>query len=242
MKIGVITPYHDLDNPYFEQCLNSVQMQTHQNLIHIVVGDGCNSDLLLQYPSVLHIPLPKQTSNYGDTPRSIGVVYAFSIGVDAVMFLDSDNWYADKHVETMVAQCQQSNSAVVTCQRYLCHLDGSILGICPESDGVIFNDTNCLLITKALAEEAALWWLIPDDLHAIDDRVMWDTLVHATNRISSTGKPTVYYRTSFAFHYKMFHLEPPVGCKSGEQIGLLGDVIDSLQQRAKQQALARSGK
>lgn len=239
MKVAVITPFHDPDSPYIGRCLESVRKQTYGDLVHVLVGDGCTADGLPLSQNTYCISLPQRTNNYGDTPRSIGVVYAFSIGVDAVLFLDSDNWYADNHVESMVHKCQSTASDVVTCRRYLSHLDGSSLGVCRESDGVIFCDTNCLLITKNLAEEAGVWWLIPDDLHAIDDRVIWDTLVHATDNISSTGMATVYYRTAFEFHYRMFDRIPPDGCKTGSEIGALGGVIDGLQARAKQCAERR---
>lgn len=240
MKVAVITPYHEPNSPYFARCLTSVRNQTYKNLIHVAVGDGCHARELNQFPHVHSIALPQRINNFGDSPRSIGVVYAFSVGADAVLFLDSDNWYADNHVERMVRQCLATASDVVTCQRYLSHLNGSVLGICPESDGVIFCDTNCLLVTKSLAEEAGVWWLIPDDLHVIDDRVIWDTLIHATNKISSTGLATVYYRTAFEFHYRMFGKAPPGGTKTGAEIGALGEVIDGLQGRAKEQARLRT--
>lgn len=239
MKVAVITPYHDPQSPYLEQCLSSVRDQTHSNTIHVTIGDGCTLQQAQDFQNVHNISLPKNINNYGDSPRTVGVVYAFSQGADAVTFLDSDNWYAKEHIETMVKQCVASGSDVVTSLRYLSHLNGTVMGVCPESDGKIFCDTNCLLITKKLAEEAALWWLIPDDMHVIDDRVMWDTLIHATDRIASTDIASVYYRTAFEFHYRAFNLQPPPEAKLGENIGALGDVIDQLQLRAKQRALAR---
>lgn len=239
MKIAVITPYHDPDSPYLQQCLASVEKQTHTDTIHVTIGDGCRLRQAEQ-PERLHdICLPRKLNNYGDSPRSIGVVYAFSLGVDAVAFLDSDNWYAENHLELMAREFAMSGCDVVTCRRYLTHLDGTVLGLCPESDGVIFCDTNCLLVTRNLAEEAGLWWLIPDDLHVIDDRVMWDTLIHATDRIATAEHASVYYRTAFEFHYQMFGVKPPAETKTGVAIGNLGNIIDSLQERAKQKALAR---
>jgi len=239
MKIAVITPYHDADSPYLEQCINSVQAQTYQNLLHVMIGDGCNLPSTMIHTKLHNIPLPYNLNNYGDSPRSIGVVYAFSLGVDAVVFLDSDNWYAPTHVESMVNACIASQCDVITSRRYLSHLDGSLLGVCPESDGVIFCDTNCLMVTRNLAEEAGLWWLIPSDMHVIDDRFMWDTLIHATDKIVSTNTATVFYRTAFEFHYQMFNAPTPKGTKVGKEIGALGVIIDALQQRAIQRARAR---
>lgn len=236
MKVAVITPYHDPQSPYLEQCLKSVRDQTYSNLIHVTIGDGCILKKEKDLEGIHNISLPKNINNYGDSPRSIGVVYAFSIGADAVTFLDSDNWYAKDHIETMVKHCIATNSDVVTSLRYLSHLDGTVMGVCPESDGKVFCDTNCLLVTKNLAEEAGLWWLIPDDMHVIDDRVMWDTLIHATDRIASTQSASVYYRTAFEFHYRMFNVQPPAEAKLGNEIGALGEVINQLQLRARDKA------
>ena len=245
MKIAVITPYHNINSPYLPQCITSVQEQTYKNLIHVMIGDGCSLDAVPNQHNIhtLHnvhnIALPKNLNNYGDSPRSIGVIYAFSLGVDAVLFLDSDNWYAPNHVESMVKVCLASQYDVVTSQRYLSHLDGSILGVCPESDGIIFCDTNCLMVTKKLAEEAGVWWLIPDDMHVIDDRVMWDTLIHATDKIISTKTASVFYRTAFEFNYLMHNVIPPQGTKRGAEISALGPTIHTLQERAKLRAQLR---
>jgi glycosyltransferase involved in cell wall biosynthesis len=239
MKIAIITPYHNPSCPDLKQCIDSVKAQTYGPLMHITIGDGCDLATTISDADVYNIPLPSRINNYGDTPRSIGVVYAFSLGADAVIFLDSDNWFAPNHIESLVECYQKTGADVITCRRYLTHLNGDILGVCPESDGEIFCDTNCLMVTKALAEQASLWWLIPRDMHPIDDRVLWDTLIHSTDNIASTGKPTVFYRTAFRFHYEAFNVPAPKNSKLGEDIAQLGDAINELQQRAKTRALYR---
>lgn len=239
MKVAVITPYHDIASVYLQDCIDSVKTQTHKDLIHVMIGDGCCLPEHYLHPTLHNIALPNRLNNYGDSPRSIGVVYAFSLGVDAVAFLDSDNWYAKDHIETMVKHCVTARSDVVTSLRYLTHLNGKELGICPESDGNIFCDTNCLFVTRKLAEEAGVWWLIPDDMHVIDDRVIWDTLIHATDQISCTRKPTVFYRTAFEVHYRMFKVPAPPEAKFGMDIYALHPTIHTLQQRAIERAKSR---
>jgi glycosyltransferase involved in cell wall biosynthesis len=236
MKVAVITPYHDPNCPYLQQCIDSVASQTYTSIVHVTIGDGCDLPDRYKQRGLHNISLPSRLNNFGDSPRSIGVVYAFGLGVDAVLFLDSDNWFAPQHVANLVSACVESGADVVTCRRQLCHLDGRVLGVCPESDGVIFSDTNCLLVTRKLAEEAGFWWLIPDDLHVIDDRVLWDTLIHATENITVTNHVTVYYRTAFKFHYDMFQQPAPKHAKLGEEIAALGALVSNLRQRAKQRA------
>lgn len=240
MKVAVITPYHNLHSPYLKDCIDSVKAQTHQDLIHVMVGDGCSIPPELIHPKLHNIALPHRLNNYGDSPRSIGVVYAFSLDVDAVAFLDSDNWFAENHLETMVQHCIATQSDVVTSLRFITHLNGEVMGICPESDGKIFCDTNCLFVTRKLAEEAGVWWLIPDDMHVIDDRVMWDTLIHATDRISCTGVPSAFYRSSFEVHYRMFNIPTPPEAKFGMDIYALHPTIAALQQRAVARAKERA--
>lgn len=239
MKVAVITPYHEPDSPYLKDCITSVQAQTYSEVIHVMIGDGCTLPPELVRPNIHNIPLPHRLNNYGDSPRSIGVVYAFSLGVDAVAFLDSDNWYAENHIELMVDACRTTQSDVVTSLRHIAHLNGSILGVCPESDGKMFCDTNCLFVTRKLAEEAGVWWLIPDDMHVIDDRVIWDTLIHATDRISYTRVPSVFYRSSFEVHYRMFNIPTPPEAKFGMDIYALHPTVHALQQRAIEKAKAR---
>lgn len=239
MKVAVITPYHEPSSPYLKACIDSVTSQTHTDVFHVLIGDGCTLPPNLVHPGLHNIPLPHRLNNYGDSPRSIGVVYAFSLGADAVAFLDSDNWYAENHIELMVKNCLATQSDVVTSLRYIAHLNGSPLGICPESDGSIFCDTNCLFVTRRLAEEAGAWWLIPHDMHVIDDRVIWDTLIHATDRISSTETASVFYRSAFEVHYRMFCTPAPQGVKPGTDIYALHPTIEALQQRAKKRALER---
>jgi glycosyltransferase involved in cell wall biosynthesis len=239
MKVAVITPYHQPSTPYLKKCLESVDKQTYRDLLHITIGDGCYAKITESFKKVHNISLPNNLNNYGDSPRSIGVIYAFSLGVDAVAFLDSDNWYAENHIETLISAHKKTGAYVVASKRNLCHLNGTVMGECPESDGVIFCDTNCLLLTRDLSEEAAAWWLIPQNMHIIDDRVIWDTVIHATDKIVTTNQASVYYRTSFEFHYAMFKHTTPEGTKKGSGIAELGDIIDGLQKRAIARAKLR---
>src|SRR5690554_4894549 len=77
MKVAVITPYHEPSSPYLRVCIDSVTSQTHTDVFHVLIGDGCTLPPNLAHTSLHNIPLPRRLNNYGDSPRSIGVVYAF---------------------------------------------------------------------------------------------------------------------------------------------------------------------
>lgn len=230
MKIAIITAYHQV-TPELKQCLNSVDEQTYKNIIHIIVGDGCNlpSDLT---KNVLNLPLPVNIGDIGDTPRSIGVIYAKSLGADAITFLDSDNWIEPNHIDTLVKTLQKNGSHVVACKRNICHLNGSFMGVCHDSDGIGFCDTNCVMVTKELFEFASRGWNIPDHLHVIGDRIIWDQLIHSTDKISISEAATVNYRTGFAGHYPMFGHSIPEGVKTGKAILEQKPIIDQLVNRS----------
>lgn len=233
MKVAIVTPYHDPNSPYLKQCAESVRGQIHGDNLHILVGDGCKTEKLQEHSKLLHIQLSKNIGDYGDSPRSLGAIYAFSLGADAVAFLDSDNWFAPDHIDSLIELHRETQADVLTSFRNLTHLDGSILGVCPESDGQTFCDTNCMLFTRRAKTIAASWWTIPPELHAIDDRIIWDRILKSRLHVACTGRPTVNYRTAFAFHYRHFGLEPPPEAKSGQDIGDLQPFLDVLYMRAR---------
>jgi hypothetical protein len=90
MKVAVITPFHDPESHYLTACIKSVRAQSYTNLLHVVVGDGCSLPAHHSHPQLHAINLPQRLNNYGDSPRSIGVIYAFSLGFDAARRLGSN--------------------------------------------------------------------------------------------------------------------------------------------------------
>lgn len=231
MKVAVITPYHEISDALMT-CIKSVQTQTHNDVVHIMIGDGCEIEKNVSHKNILNISLPRNISDYGDSPRSIGVVYAKAMKADAIVFLDSDNWYENNHIKTMVDASTEKNAYVVACRRNLCHLDGRVLGICPQSNGIFLCDTNCLFVRKEMFEIASGWWMIPDDLHVLGDRVIWDRLIHATDRIELIDDVTVNYRTAFEGHYKNFNIALPEGVKKGSDILAQASEMNRLTQRS----------
>lgn len=240
MKIAVITPYHEITDELLH-CLKSVKEQDHPNFLHITVGDGCDLPQHLFHEKLLNIPLPVNIGDYGDSPRSIGVVYAKTMGADAVVFLDSDNWIAANHLSLLAGTANRHQSDIVACHRLLCHLDGSVLGLCEDSNGITFCDTNCVLVRQNLFQILSSAWLIPDELHAIGDRILWDKLIHATDRISISESATVFYRTAFEGHYRRFNIAPPQNAKSGKEIRQFETEMSTLIQRsfARMQSLGK---
>jgi len=218
MRVAVVTPYYaDVPQAWLRQCHASVSQQSYP-CHHILVADGpvtTDSDLA----GAFHIGLPERCRDFGGTPRTIGVVFAAGRGFDAVAFLDADNWYARRHIESLVALQRASSASVLSSARMLHRLDGSVLGRCTEVDGERFVDTNCLFMTRDAYWLNSVWWLLPTDLHAIDDRIVWSKVLKSGIARAHSGEPTVAYRTAFVHHYRQFGEKPPKGAKDGREIG-----------------------
>ena len=236
MRIAVVTPSYQTKTEWIEKCIASVANQTYRNVFHVIVSDGCGSQAIEQFPDVEFIALPKNIGDYGDTPRSLGSIYALAKGADAIAYLDADNWYDPEHLESLIKLHRSTGADVVTSYRLLVQLDGQPLGVCPHSDGIAFSDTSCMLFTKAASEVATSWWTIPKAYHALDDRVIWDRVIKNNHSISCTRNATMCYRTAFEHHYRMFDTAPPKESKLGMPIWRLRNTVLDLHNRARQLA------
>ena len=226
MRVAVITPYYNAREDWLAQCHESVRAQTHPST-HILVADGTPESYVDGWEAQ-HIVLKKNHADYGDTPRAVGTVSAIGQGFDAIAYLDADNWYAPEHIESLVKLHDKTGAAVCTSSRNFHRLDGSLMGLCPFSDGETFVDTSCLFLTRKAFRVAWRWALIPHDLHAIDDRVMWHFVLSAKLTRAHTGRPTMAYRTAFKADYRAFGEHPPPGAKGNAPVVA---ALQSLRQR-----------
>ena len=211
MRVAVVTPYCKESLEVLERCHKSVKAQTHSDVVHYMVADGCPNDAIDTW-DVQHVKLPKPHGDYGDTPRSIGAIAA-GYEADAICLLDADNWFEPDHVSLLHKKQQETGAAVVTATRMLRRLDGSELGICYESDGRNFNDTNCYFLTKP-AMVALVLTAFKDPSEAIvGDRHIWNTVQRMNQPIAHCVIPTVNYTTTIACHYTDRKEEPPEEAK-----------------------------
>lgn len=213
MKIAVVTPYYREPEDKLFRCLESVFRQTRP-CTHIWVADGHPTDVMdgmfESYPDHFqHIVLPQAHRDYGDTPRAIGTMSAFSQGFDAVCWLDADNWFEPDHVETMVESALEQGVAFLTATRNLYRPDGTFLDVCRESDGKTFCDTNCFFLTRPAMPLASHWVFKDKSLAAIGDRVIFQALKQAFPAWHHCSKPTVNYESCVAAHYLERGLTPP---------------------------------
>ena len=191
-KVAVITPYHREGLELLEQCHRSVKAQT-MACRHVLVADG-HPQAELQGWGIDHVLLPTSHDDIGSTPRLIGSYHAIGLGVDAVAFLDADNWYEPHHIEQMMVCREQSGAAFVSSSRLLCRLDGSPIGPCPITDPDCFIDTSCMLFGREAFHLLHHWALMPPYAHLIGDRVMLHHVRESGLIRKHLNDPSVCYR------------------------------------------------
>jgi glycosyltransferase involved in cell wall biosynthesis len=215
MKVAVVTPYYKESRKTLKRCLDSVAKQTHDDVFHVLVGDGYPQDWVNDF-TLHHLAMPN-VGNYGDTPRGIGAAYAAGVGADAIIFLDADCWMPHYHVSFFVEPVERG-AGIVTCPRNI-WLEGEEMGICTESNGVHFNDTNCYLITKPYFPVISAWMFKNQKDSIVGDRVFWNAVQRSGACILSAAS-MVNYESDFAHHYQMFGRTPPPDSKL-----LVGDKV-----------------
>lgn len=208
MKVAIVTPYYREDPEKLARCMDSVRDQTHP-CRHLMVSDGYPSDFVDGDEVVQHVLLPVAHGDYGDTPRFIGTVTAFSQGFDAVCWLDADNWLEPDHVERMVEIAREHGVAIVTATRNLYRPDGTFLDTCTESDGATFNDTNCYFLTRPAMGLACTWGFKDKSVAAVGDRIVFDAVKNCGLARAHCRAPTVNYETNVAAHYLQRGETPP---------------------------------
>ena len=170
LQVAVITPYYRESLELLEQCHQSVMAQT-TSCIHVLVADGDPDDRVNDW-NVDHVVLPVNHSDIGSTPRLIGCYHAIGLGVEAVAFLDADNWYQSRHIENLMDCRRKTGAGFVSSSRLLCRLDGTQMGPCPITDPDRFIDSNCMLFGREAFHLLHHWVLMPSYAHLIGDRVM----------------------------------------------------------------------
>lgn len=212
MRIAVVTPYCRETLDQLRRCHESVINQTVPT-DHFLVSDGFPMAEVDDWKCT-HIKVPHH-NDYGDTPRLIGTSSAATLGYDAILLLDGDNWFNENHVETLLSVQDQTKADVVTCARTLRRsTDLSVLGVCFESDGVLFNDTNCYMVMRSAFALFRAWGFKDQSLGIVGDRIFWGCVKGVEDiKVVRSPAPTVHYVTTFSCHYVMHGEEPPANAK-----------------------------
>ena len=221
MKVAVVTPYYRESKRIIKRCIDSVAKQTHDDVIHVLVSDGYPQDWINDF-TLHHLVIPN-VGNFGDTPRAIGAAYAAGLDVDAIVFLDADCWMPHDHVTNML-MCMAGEPNIVTCPRNI-WLNGEEMGICSESNGIHFNDTNCYMIAKPYFPVCGAWAFKNQKDCIVGDRVFWNAVQRSGAKLFRC-RSAVNFESDYAHHYQMFGKTPPGDSKVlvNGQVKKWGDV------------------
>lgn len=172
MKVAVITPTIGAD--HFAKCLESVQNQTYDNLVHYIFVDG-NQYLDMADGHINKVGNRKQISRI-TLEENIGKgwyghrVYSacsFLVNADIICYLDEDNWYESNHVEELVKVIKDGNDWAYSLRKiydkqgeYLCEDNCESLGKWPVyfNHEVFHIDTSSFAVKRDVATRIGHAW------------------------------------------------------------------------------------
>ncbi|MCF0232796.1 MAG: GH3 auxin-responsive promoter family protein [Enterococcus sp.] len=116
-EMTIITPFHNIDHKYFENCYKSVKEQSFgfENIEWVVVVHNSNEDLefiknLISHHDNVKIEVLEDSYHCASSPRNRGLDLATG---KYVGFLDADDAYDTKCVETALQALKKNNAQLV---------------------------------------------------------------------------------------------------------------------------------
>lgn len=210
-RVAIITPYHKESLEVLKRCHDSVILQSF-NCLHVLVADGSKHSVLDSW-NCHHVILPVNHNDIGSTPRLVGCYHAIGLGVEAVAFLDADNWYSPTHIADLMKAKEDHDAAFVSSNRMLWSLNGSLMGKCPITNPVNFIDTNCMLFGREAFNILHHWALMPPYGHLIGDRIIYHHVLRSGLTTFHVPSPTVNYSCGKEGLYKLMNEPVPFGCE-----------------------------
>jgi len=153
----------------------------------------------------------------GTPPRATASRFAVENRFDAIAYLDADNWYYPRHIESLVHAERISGSPLGASKRIIHRLDGTPLCKCLNSGTRSFCDSSCIYVSRKAFELLALWAEIPAYAHAIGDRVFWHYALRRGFTPFLTNDYTVAYRAKHhSFYLRCGEQAPPDAIQSDD--------------------------
>ena len=169
MKVAVITP--TIGSEYLQQCINSVDKQTYENLTHYIFVDGAQyeekvNDTIQGATKVKTIRLEENVGKgwYGHRVYS---ACSFLVNADVICYLDEDNWFDPCHVEKLVKKIEAGNDWAYSLRKiydkngnYLFEDNCESLGKWPVyfDDQVFHIDTSSFAVKRDVAARIGHAW------------------------------------------------------------------------------------
>lgn len=140
-KVSIIVPVYNVE-AYIEKCLESLHVQTLEDIEIIVVNDGSpdNSQIIIdRYATIDRRIIALQKENGGlSSARNYGFKYATG---EYIGYVDSDDWIEPDMFEKMYNVAKEKSADVVVCDFYFHKADSLeiITGMNHYTDDMIKN-------------------------------------------------------------------------------------------------------
>lgn len=181
---------------------------------HILVADGFPQAWVEQHENVRHVALARNSSDFGDTPRSIGFMLGVRMDYDILQFLDADNILMPGHFKEVVEGFARTGADILLARRLMLRPDGSVLDVrMPGDEKLDHVDTSCFVFSRPAFHIGLRWGFIPKALGYMDDRVFYTSVKASRVKTAALAAPTVGYTCMWRHFYILAGETPPPGCR-----------------------------
>jgi len=233
----VVTPYYKEPLAKLQRCIASVAAQTHP-ADHLLVADGHPVDRI-DATAVRHLRLDRAHGDFGNTPRSLGMMIGIAEQYDAIALLDADNWYEPDHVECCWKAASTDCDYIIALRRFR-RPDGSIMPIAEEPTGQ-HVDTSCFFFLEGSFAVLPLWGTMPREVSPLCDRIFYAAIKSRRLGRAVTDHITVNFEVTVRGFFEMLDEAPPPEAKEPPDVRAIQAWIDGLNDPALQRASARAG-
>lgn len=191
------------------ETIESVRAQTrvckHYVFVHGAEYRDASAPILADYPDVVAVYLPVNNSRAdaghgGYGPAFVYAAAPYLIAEDIVCYLDDDNTYHPRHVDTCALLIEENNlqfafslrNIIAESGELICPDNCESLGYFPNITGRFIADQSCLAVRAPLARRCAFGW----QKRIVSDRSFLRTMMDLDVRCGCTAKHTVNYRLS----------------------------------------------
>lgn len=205
MKVAVVTP--TINSEHLEQCLESVQSQTYEDITHYVFIDGEN------YHDAVSSTISAKT-NRRKPIRTVSLqenigkgwyghrVYAacsFLVNADVICYLDEDNWFDPNHIDGLVKKLKEGNDWAFSLRKiydkagdFICEDNCESLGKWPVyfNHQVFHIDTSSFAVKRSVAIQIGHSWYGQWGA----DRQFFSNIKNFFPRFDCTNEHTLCYR------------------------------------------------
>ena len=169
MKVAVVTP--TIGATTLAQCVDSVENQTYDDLVHYIFLDGKENESKIWYQleETTRIKTIRLEENVGKGwyGHRVYAACSFLVNCDVICYLDEDNWYDPHHVENLVEVLKEGNDWAYSLRKiydkegnYLCDDNCESLGKWPVyfDDRTFHIDTSSFAVRRDVAVRIGHAW------------------------------------------------------------------------------------